>query len=170
MANTVIPNTLPFRPILAHALGINAALVLADIERWTKYAAPKAQGWVYKSIPDLCAETGLSRYQQDVAVELLIRQGLIEYRIARTWVRHFRIKTDAVDKLIRSMSETNTLVREKVARKADRKSHTITIRTQFYTQKSIYQKPRPPAKTGRDTTTVALKTLLGRTNYKKSSQ
>ncbi len=128
MANTIIPEKLPIRPIIAITLGINAALLLADVEYWTPRANNSpAKGWVYKSQPDIFLETGLSRDQQDRCLPIIIDK-FIEYRIAGGNVRHFRFKPQAVDSYEKDMRLNTTLLCELASRKCGRKPHTITIR------------------------------------------
>lgn len=138
MANTIIPEKLPMRPIIALTLGINAALLLADIEYWTPRANNMpAKRWIYKSQPDLCLETGLSRDQQDRCLPSLIKHELIEYRVAGGNVRHFRLKSQAVENYEKTMRLNSTQLCDIAAHKCGRKPHTITIRVTNNKQGSV---------------------------------
>lgn len=143
MANTVIPNKLQVRPIIALTLGINAALMLANIEYWTPRANnTRAKNWIYKSEPDLCLETGLSRDQQERCTPILINHDFIEYRIAGGNVRHFRLKPDVVENYEKTQRLNPTLLCDIAARKCGRKSHTITIRLTNNKQGDVNNKNR----------------------------
>lgn len=140
MANTIIPEKLKVRPIIALTLGVNVALILADIEYWTPRAndTPK-KGWFYKSQPDLCLETGLSRDQQDRCIPILIEHDFIEYRVGGGNVRHFRLKPKIVENYEKTMRLNHTQLCDIAARKCGRKSHTITIRVSNNKQGNVNQ-------------------------------
>ena len=77
--------------------GVTAALMLSQAIWTTQALEPHADGWFLKSQEQWCAETGLSRWEQEGARRALRRAGLLEERRsgmpARLW---FRVRAEAV--------------------------------------------------------------------------
>jgi hypothetical protein len=96
---------------------------------------------VYKSIPDLYVETGLSRHQQDIGVAALRKENLITMIKAGHNIRHFHVHVERVEKFVSSVRKNDRLICEKAARKSGRKPHTITIDNQYITNR-----PRSPTR------------------------
>lgn len=71
----------------------------------------KKSGWFYKTTEEIERETGLSRYNQETAIRILVRFGVIEFslkgRVPRT--RHFRVNMERLQELIPSLMESHGL-------------------------------------------------------------
>ena len=67
---------------LAHALGVNAAIVygalLGKYLYYLQHDMLKEGGWFYSTIADLQESTSLTRRQQERGIDTLVREGLVE--------------------------------------------------------------------------------------------
>jgi len=94
-----------FRPVLLIPVfvpmfkSLTCAVFLSQILYWT--GKGKNSDWVYKTIKEMRSETGLSRRQQDNAISVLERLGVITKKLTRSIPpkRNFRVKIDKLDKL-----------------------------------------------------------------------
>lgn len=85
-----------FVPALAIALGINAALMLCYLVHWDGKGWKK-DNWIYKTMEEMLAGTGLTRDQQDSAIRVLKKHEFIDIQRRGTHgVRHFRVNMDKV--------------------------------------------------------------------------
>lgn len=99
-----------YRVEVAREFGIPAAVLLdkiAFLQRYTK----RPDGFVFKTSAEIENETGLSRYQQERAIERLKAAGLIECKVTKTGkrsapVRHFRL-TEAGEIASHEMRKTD---------------------------------------------------------------
>ena len=113
-------NTLSVNRPLAHALGVNAAIVYAAlIAKQAYYEANEmldGEGYFYSTIEDLEESTALSRTQQQRAIDTLLKANLIEFRLKGTPAkRYFCVIDDEM--LLASLLETDNQVCQKVANK-----------------------------------------------------
>lgn len=85
--------------------GVTAALMLSQAIWTTQALDADADGWFLKSQEQWCAETGLSRWEQETARRALRRAGLMEERRmgmpARLW---FRVCPSAVWRALRGQA------------------------------------------------------------------
>jgi len=97
------------------------------------------EGWIYKSIPELQKETGLSRYNQETAIKKCVELGFLETkltgRVPRT--RHFRLNIETLKELIPSMMDSHGLNYLKPPTRSVVKPHTTTESTPKTTTKTI---------------------------------
>ena len=138
-------NTLSVNRPLAHAIGVNAAIVFAALIAKQAYYEENQMlddsGFFYSTIEDLEESTALSRAQQDRALNVLVEEGLIEFRLKGTPAkRYFKISDDETalaellglntlacenaEKSQTSLQETDKQDCEKVTNKFVKKSQT----------------------------------------------
>jgi hypothetical protein len=68
-----------YYPSLARVMGIKESIFLCQLIYWTpKGRHEKGEGWIYKSVEEMDAETGLSYKEQIRVRKSLVDQGLIE--------------------------------------------------------------------------------------------
>lgn len=106
-------------PSLARLFGLKSAAFLCNLFWWTgKQRDP--EGWIYKTIAEIEAETGLTRTEQATAVSDLKRHGVLEDVYHRLEHRKlYRVKPDALAKLWSEAPKTsNTESSEPAAPKA----------------------------------------------------
>lgn len=85
-----------FVPALAIALGLNAALMLCYLVHWDGKGWKK-DNWIYKTMEEMLAGTGLTRDQQDSAIRVLTKHGFIKVeRRGNHGVRNFRVEMEKV--------------------------------------------------------------------------
>lgn len=88
-----------FYPSLAKLVGIEEAILLAQLCYWTPRSKSES-GWIYKSAEDLEHETGLTYRQQFRARETLRERRVLEERYVRDEHRlYFRVIPDTIDNL-----------------------------------------------------------------------
>ena len=85
---------------LAHRLGLNAALLFNAIivkqHYYEQHNMLDSAGFFYSTIEDMKESTALSRCQQDRAVSVLVKAGLIDFRRGGACCRrHFRVREEA---------------------------------------------------------------------------
>ena len=85
---------------LAHRLGLNAALLFNAIivkqHYYEQHNMLDSDGFFYSTIEDMKESTALSRCQQDRAVSVLVKAGLIDFhRGGACCRRHFRVREEA---------------------------------------------------------------------------
>jgi hypothetical protein len=106
----------PQRPILyqaGYAIILDsptAAILLCQLLYWHGKGKRK-DGWVYKTIPEIQKETGLTRYNQETAIKKLRNLGVLRYRLAgipRT--RHFKLDLAELENVIPSLMDSHKLV------------------------------------------------------------
>lgn len=96
-----IARVLGTRPIaynsdLAHALGsVKAGLFLSQLLFW--WGKGRDPNWIYKTIEEIKEETALSRKEQETAVKICKRLGLIQMKIKGIpGKRHFQININVI--------------------------------------------------------------------------
>jgi hypothetical protein len=84
-------------PAVAIALeSVNAALMLCYLVHWDGRGWKK-DNWIYKSMEEMLAGTGLTRDQQDSAIRVLTKHGFVKVeRRGDHGVRHFRVDMEKV--------------------------------------------------------------------------
>lgn len=108
-------NTLSVNRPLAHAIGVNAAIVFAALIAKQAYYEENQMldedGFFYSTIEDLEESTALSRAQQDRALSVLVKNKLIEFRLKGTPAkRYFKVSDDETS--LAELLGLNTLVCE----------------------------------------------------------
>ena len=113
-------NTVSANRLLAHALGIKAALLFNSLvgkqAYYEKHSMIDSEGWFYSTIEDMQESTALSRCQQNKAIGVLVKAGLIDYRTGGVHCRrHFRVRNDTaqIEKyLIKGAEKLNSTLSE----------------------------------------------------------
>ena len=101
----------PMRPI-AYQPGLSlvfrsvpVGVIVSQLLYWHE-KGKNPEGWIYKTIEELKAETGLSRHQQDKAIRKCIDYGFLETKLAGIPARrHFRLNVEALQKLLPGLKE-----------------------------------------------------------------
>lgn len=113
-------NTVSANRLLAHALGIKAALLFNSLvgkqAYYEKHSMLDSEGWFYSTIEDMQESTALSRCQQNKAIGVLAKAGLIDYRTGGVHCRrHFRVRNDTAQLekyLIKGAEKLNSTLSE----------------------------------------------------------
>ena len=113
-------NTVSANRLLAHALGIKAALLFNSLigkqAYYEKHSMLDSEGWFYSTIEDMQESTALSRCQQNKAIGVLAKAGLIDYRTGGVHCRrHFRVRNDTAQLekyLIKGAEKLNSTMSE----------------------------------------------------------
>lgn len=113
-------NTVSANRLLAHALGIKAALLFNSLvgkqAYYEKHSMIDSEGWFYSTIEDMQESTALSRCQQNKAIGVLVKAGLIDYRTGGVHCRrHFRVRNDTAQLekyLIKGAEKLNSTLSE----------------------------------------------------------
>lgn len=93
-------NTVTINRPLAHALGVNEAIIysalIAKQAYYEHHGMLDEDGYFYSTIADLNESTGLTRYKQDNAIRTLLETNLINYHTKGVPARRFfRVNDDA---------------------------------------------------------------------------
>lgn len=105
-------NTGSFNRLIAHALGLDAAVVYSALISKREYYASRdmldSEGWFYSTVEDMQESTSMAICKQRSAIKVLTEKGLVEVSkrgmLAR---RHFRLRDDVelLDKLLKQGKE-----------------------------------------------------------------
>ncbi|HOI82980.1 MAG TPA: hypothetical protein PKW30_01600, partial [Campylobacterales bacterium] len=80
---------------------VNAALLLSQLCYWSDKG--DMRNFFYKTINEIEDETGLSRYEQDGALKLLVAKKLVTYELRSVPPkRYFRVQWEAIEKALLS--------------------------------------------------------------------
>ena len=129
-------NTLTCNRYLAHIIGAAAALIYGALISkqiyYQKHSMLDADGWFYSTADDLKESTSFSKCQQERAIKILVKNGLIDYKIGGMPARRcFRVRddTELVEKLLavgrkadNKKSENLSTGCKETEQQADRKS------------------------------------------------
>ena len=138
-------NTLSVNRLLAHKLGLNAAVVYAALVAKQAYYEARdmldKDGYFYSTEDDLKESTSLSRAQQDRVIDILLEAGLIEFRVSGMPAKRcFRV-VDA-ENLLTSLLETDNQVCEKAANKIAENPQTSLSESSKHTYKTKENKSK----------------------------
>jgi hypothetical protein len=121
---------------LAKIFGVNASLLLSQLIFWNGKGMLK-DGWTFKTIDEMEAETGLTRTMQDNAISKLNAYDFFEQKLAGIPAkRHFRIDLDILKKQLPSLKETYKLHYPNPPILSAAKQHSITEITQETTSQN----------------------------------
>lgn len=80
--------------------GVTSTILLGQLLYWTPRTRPEAEGWIYKTQPELELETGLTRREQDTARKKLRDSGILqEKKVGVPAKLFFRIDLEALSNL-----------------------------------------------------------------------
>ncbi|MGN1340084.1 MAG: DUF6017 domain-containing protein [Oscillospiraceae bacterium] len=110
-------NTVSFNRPIAHALGLNEALIYSSLISKQTYYSQRgmldSEGWFYSTVADLQESTTLTKRQQSAAIKSLISAGLVECRICGMPARrYFRVLDE--EELLEGLLEQGEAVMEEL--------------------------------------------------------
>ena len=105
-------NPIAYKPELAIIMGsVHAGLLMAQLLYWQNKGS--SSEWIYKTIVDIKRETGLSRANQETAIKLIKKKGLLVVKLAGVPAkRHFKIDFVRLTALVLSLQDSGKLVRQ----------------------------------------------------------
>lgn len=129
-------NPIRYHPGLIGFCGsVNAAIVFSQLLYWHGKGA--RQDWIYKTIKEMQKETGLTKHQQNKAIEKLEERSLVEVkRMSVRGKRHFKVFIDEARVAASRLPKSGKLNVRKQANSVAEKRQTITKSTQVNTTKS----------------------------------
>lgn len=94
---------------LGIALGsVNAGIMLSQLLYW--HGKGKKKPWTYKSTEAMREETGLTRTQQDTAIQILKKHGIIETKLKGVpATRHYKVNLETLHQVLPSLKKTHKL-------------------------------------------------------------
>lgn len=105
-------NTGSFNRLIAHALGLDAAVVYSALISKREYYASRdmldSEGWFYSTVEDMQESTSMAICKQRSAIKVLTDKGLVEVsKRGMPARRHFRLRDDVeiLDKLLEQGKE-----------------------------------------------------------------
>lgn len=105
-------NTVSANRLLAHALGIKAALLFNSLvgkqAYYEKHSMLDSEGWFYSTVEDMQESTSMAICKQRSAIKVLTDKGLVEVsKRGMPARRHFRLRDDVelLDKLLEQGKE-----------------------------------------------------------------
>lgn len=129
-----IYNLFEYRPILINGslavyLGsIEAAIIIGQLLYWQGHGAKK--GWVYKTVKEMHAETGIPRHKQSSAIKRCIDLGILKVKLGGIpATRHFQVDVDLLYQQITSWPKFGDLAKRKTAGSIAGKRRSITETT-----------------------------------------
>lgn len=105
-------NTGSFNRLIAHALGLDAAVVYSALISKREYYASRdmldSEGWFYSTVEDMQESTSMAICKQRSAIKVLTDKGLV--KVSKRGMparRHFRLRDDVelLDKLLKQGKE-----------------------------------------------------------------
>src|SRR5579871_6849967 len=99
-----------YNPGLAIILGSpNAGILVSQLLYWHGMGKRPDQ-WIFKTIEEMYQETGMTRDQQDTAIRICKKLGILETKLFGVPAkRHFRLDIPALKTLIPSLKQTHKL-------------------------------------------------------------
>lgn len=109
-------NTGSFNRLIAHALGLDAAVVYSALISKREYYASRdmldSEGWFYSTVEDMQESTSMAICKQRSAIKLLKDKGLVEVsKRGMTARRHFRVR-DEVELLDKFLKQGKEIIAE----------------------------------------------------------
>lgn len=123
-------SVIAYQPLFTHIFGsLPAGVMLSQLLYWEDKGWKK--GWTYKTVRDMYDETGLTRTQQETAIRVLKKHGVLEVkRKGIPATRHFRVNFHRLRELLPSLQETRKLESIKPANQTPVNKPTNTKSTQ----------------------------------------
>lgn len=133
-------NAIAYQPGLALVFrSVPVGIFLSQMLYW-QGKETLSDGWMYKTIEEMKAETGLSRHQQNLIIKRLVAAGLIETKLAGIPAkRHFRLNLDEFLNRLPSLKQSVGVVYMNPPRQFDGKRQSITKTTQETTTKITHR-------------------------------
>lgn len=135
----------PKKPFIRYTAGfaevldnsVNASLVLCSLLYWRNQGTYGE--WTYKSMKEMEFETGLSRKQQDKAISILKKYGVVSVeKHGVPQKRHFRVDIDTLHEHIVNMTKRDKIESPKEPDNLADYIQTITETTNKNTRKSTF--------------------------------
>ena len=130
-----------YNPGLAIIFGsTNAGILMSQLLYWHE-KGKRPDGWIFKTIEEMYQETGLTRDQQDTAIRLCKKLGVLETKLAGVPAkRHFRLNVQQLKVIIPSLKKTHKLTYPNPPIRMAEKHQTITENTQKTTTENTLTK------------------------------
>lgn len=133
VSNLFGTKTIRLIPPFVIAYGLPAGIFMSYMLFLRGYGR-RPDGWIFKTIDEAYRETGLTRPNQDTAIKVLKKAGVLHVRrTGPRGKRHFMVDYPKVLELIPSMEESNKQKCRKAAGGIDGNDQTITYNTQVLT-------------------------------------
>ena len=114
----------------------HAAVLISQILYWQGLGRNKRTGEIYKTIKELEQETGLSRHQQDHAIHICIKLGILSVRNRGIPPkRHFLIDVTELTRQVHELQNSSNTNCEKPTIRSERKSQNNTKNTKYISQR-----------------------------------
>lgn len=97
-----------YQPAFGLIFGVTSGVMLSQLIYWHDIGSKK--DWTYKTMKDMRRETGLTRTQQETAINRLTEAGILEVKnkgIPQT--RHFKLNLDTLHEALPSLKKTCNL-------------------------------------------------------------
>lgn len=120
-----------YQPGLSIVFGsVNVGILLSQLLYWHELGSDKT-GWVYKTIEEMRAETGLSRYQQETAIKICLNAGVIDYKLKGIPAkRHFKVLVQELENQLPGLKKSANVHFLNPPTQFARNQQTITKSTQ----------------------------------------
>lgn len=137
-------NTISVNRALAHAVGLNEAVVFAALASKSNYYKThdlSADGWFYSTVEDLQESTALSEKQQRTAIKKLVHEGLLLFDVKGMPARrYFKVveDTELLSEVINSGIEQIREIKPSASEQMDEyKAHVEEVsRNDYYDSES----------------------------------
>lgn len=114
----------------------SVGIMLSQLLYWHGKGKNK-DGWVFKTIDEMRAETGLSRNQQDTAIQKCINAGILDYKLGGIPAkRHFRLNIQELENQLPSLKESANVAFLNPPTQFAENRQTLTKNTQNTTSKN----------------------------------
>ncbi|MEM1577949.1 MAG: hypothetical protein QXM27_03000 [Candidatus Pacearchaeota archaeon] len=129
VASILSTRPIAFNPKLAKMLGsAKAGLFLSQLLFW--WGRGRNPDWIYKTYKEITEETGLSRAEQDTAIKICKKLGVLEVkRIGIPAKRHFKLHIEKIIELLSRLRENNKQDCQNLTNKFAKNSQSITENT-----------------------------------------
>lgn len=99
-----------YQPGLGQVISVNAGVMLSQLLYWYDRGANR-DGWVYKTVSEMNAETGLTRYQQETAIKKCEELGILEVKLKGIPAkRHFKLNLAELENQLPKLKENANVV------------------------------------------------------------
>lgn len=108
---------------------INVGIMLSQLLYWHGLGGNK-DGWIYKTMEEMKAETGLTRTMQETAIRICLEYQLFEYKLAGIPAkRYFRLNIAQLENLLPGLKQNAYIVYPNPPRQFAENQKTITENT-----------------------------------------
>ncbi len=150
----------PLRPIayqpgLGQVFSVNVGVMLSQFLYWYG-RGNDPEGWIYKTVKEMTAETGLTRDQQETAIKKCTKLGFLEVKLKGIPAkRHFKLNLDELEKQLPDLKKNANVVYLNPPALLGGSQRTITDNTHETTTKTTQFRQRKTSKGNVGTSSVA---------------